>query len=75
MLFGTMGSADGPESAKFAAGIAIALNATLFGLLAAIPSLVAWSYFNRRVETYAIEMENVCDEFLRRHSGELAPNR
>jgi biopolymer transport protein ExbB len=75
MLFGTMGASSGPESAKFAAGIAIALNATLFGLLAAIPSLVAWSYFNRRVETYAIEMENVCDEFLRRHSGESGPNR
>ena len=75
LLFGSMGTAAGNESEKFAAGIAVALNATLFGLLAAIPSLVAWSYFNRRVETYAIEMENVCDEFLRRHAVETGYSR
>jgi biopolymer transport protein ExbB len=75
MLFGAMGAAAGPESAKFAAGIAVALNATLFGLLAAIPSLVAWSYFNRRVEAFAIEMENVCDEFLRRHGVDPVSTR
>jgi biopolymer transport protein ExbB len=74
LLFGSMGTnAAGPENAQFAAGIAVALNATLFGLLAAIPSLVAWSYFNRRVETIAIEMENVCDEFLRRHGASGEP--
>ena len=37
----------------------------LLGLVVAIPSLVAWSYFNRRIETLSIEMESLCDEFLR----------
>ncbi len=68
LLFASIGK-GGPtnDNSEFARGIATALNATMFGLLAAIPSLVAWSFFNRRVETLAIEMENVCDEFLRRH--------
>jgi biopolymer transport protein ExbB len=53
------------QTPVFAQGISIALNATLLGLVVAIPSLVAWSYFNRRIETLAIEMESLCDEFLR----------
>jgi hypothetical protein len=43
------------------------LNATLLGLLTAIPSLIAWSYYNKKVETLAVEMETLCDEFLRQH--------
>ena len=66
MLFGSMGQADLADSNKLAQGIAIALNATLMGLLTAIPSLIAWSYYNKKVETLAVEMETLCDEFLRR---------
>ena len=56
-----------------AAGIAIALNTTLMGLLIAIPSLIAWSYYNKKVETLTVEMETLCDEFLRRYySGKKA---
>ena len=29
-------------------------------------SIDAWSYYNKKVETLAIEMETLCDEFLRR---------
>jgi hypothetical protein len=36
------------------------------GLLIAIPSLIFWSYYTKKVETIAIEMETFCDEFLRR---------
>ncbi len=72
-LFGTMGGADlaaDDPSAKFAQGIALALRATLGGLLVAIPSLTAWSYYNKRVESLSVEMELLCDEFLRRfHSN------
>jgi biopolymer transport protein ExbB len=64
MLFGDLGKMGLGESAVFARGIAIALNATLLGLLVAIPSLVAWSYFSRKVETFAIEMEAACNELL-----------
>jgi len=65
-LFQGMGiEGTAQQTPVFAQGISIALNATLLGLVVAIPSLVAWSYFNRRIETLAIEMESLCDEFLR----------
>ena len=38
---------------------------TLWGLIIAIPSLVFWSYYNKKVETLAIEMEMICERFLR----------
>jgi biopolymer transport protein ExbB len=63
-LFGDLSRMGLGDSSVFARGIAIALNATLLGLLIAIPSLVAWSYFSRKVETFAIEMEAACSELL-----------
>lgn len=63
-LFGDLGKLGLGDSSVFARGIAIALNATLMGLLVAIPSLIAWSYFSRKVETFAIEMEAACSELL-----------
>lgn len=54
------------DNTLFAAGIALALRATLMGLLVAIPSLVAWSYFSKKVDTLAVELETLCDEFLQR---------
>jgi biopolymer transport protein ExbB len=65
-LFGDLGRAGLSDNAALAKGIAIALNTTLTGLLIAIPSLIAWSYYNKKVETLAVEMETLCDEFLRR---------
>ncbi|MBU6399301.1 MAG: MotA/TolQ/ExbB proton channel family protein [Verrucomicrobia bacterium] len=65
-LFGSLGEAGVNEHAEFARGIALALNATLMGLMIAIPSLAAWSYYSRRVEALALELERLCDEFLRR---------
>jgi biopolymer transport protein ExbB/TolQ len=35
-------------------------------LLIAIPALIAWSYYSKKVETLAVEMETLCDGFLRR---------
>ena len=73
MLFGTMGQSGLGDNNFLARGIALALNATLMGLLTAIPSLIAWSYYNKKVETLAVEMETICDEFLRRqYRNELA---
>jgi biopolymer transport protein ExbB len=66
-LFGHMDPAGMQEQGKFAQGISLALNATLLGLLIAIPALVAWSYYSKKVETLSVEMESLCDEFLRKH--------
>jgi len=78
LLFGNMNQATASESAKFAQGISLALRATLMGLLIAIPALAAWSYYSKKVENLAVEMESLCDEFLRKHyrteiSAEVAP--
>lgn len=74
ILFGSMGGLDADQSAKFANGISVALNATLLGLIIAIPSLVAWSYYSKKVENLAVEMETLCDEFLREHyHGAVTP--
>ena len=67
LLFTGMGQQTlAGDNSLFSAGIALALRATLFGLLVAIPSLVAWSYYSKKVETLAVEMETLCDEFLQR---------
>jgi biopolymer transport protein ExbB len=59
-------TSDQVDTARFASGISLALYATLSGLSIAIPSLVAWSIYSKRVETFAIEMEALLDKFLRR---------
>lgn len=64
-LFASLGQAGVTENARFAQGISIALNATLMGLLVAIPSLACWSYYSKKVENLAVEMERLCEEFLR----------
>jgi biopolymer transport protein ExbB len=76
-LFATLGTTGLSDNNKLAEGIAYALNATLLGLITAIPSLVAWSYYNKKVESHAVKMASLCDGFLRQlyHSeetGELA---
>lgn len=60
---GQMGMAD---AARLARGIALILRATLIGLLIAIPALIFWSYYSKKVEMLAVEMETLCDEFIRR---------
>jgi biopolymer transport protein ExbB len=65
-IFGDFGKAVGGDNNLLAKGIAAALNKTLAGLMVAIPALVAWSYFNKRVELLAVELEGLCDGLLRR---------
>ena len=64
-LFADVGPTGLGDSSTLARGIALALRSTFLGLFAAIPSLVAWSYYNKKVETMGIEMASLCDEFLR----------
>lgn len=65
-LFGEFGKAVAGDNSLIAKGIGSALNKTLLGLLVAMPSLVAWSYFNKKVEALAVELEALCDILLRR---------
>jgi biopolymer transport protein ExbB len=66
-LFGDFGKAVSGDNTLLAKGIAAALNKTLAGLMVAIPSLVAWSYFNKKVEVLAVELEGHCDGLIRRY--------
>ncbi|MGH8022534.1 MAG: MotA/TolQ/ExbB proton channel family protein [Limisphaerales bacterium] len=71
-VFGDVGQTGLNDAAKLAAGIALILRATLFGLLIAIPSLIAWSYYSKKVEVLAAEMEALCDAFVRRqYAGQI----
>ncbi len=74
-VFGDVGKTGLNDAAKLAQGIALILKATLWGLLIAIPSLVFWSYYSKKVETIAVEMETICDEFLRRQYREEVQQR
>jgi len=69
-VFGDLGQTGLNDAAKLAQGIALILRATLAGLLIAIPSLIAWSYFSKKVEVIAVELEAICDDFIRKQYGE-----
>jgi biopolymer transport protein ExbB len=69
-VFGDIGQAGLNDAAKLAQGIALILRATLAGLLIAIPALIFWSYYTKKVEILAVEMETICDEFIRRQYRE-----
>jgi biopolymer transport protein ExbB len=65
-LFGDLGRTGLTDSSALATGIGLILNSTLLGLLIAIPSLIAWNYYNNKVEMMAVELEALCTEFMRR---------
>ena len=65
-VFGDLGVTGLNDAQKLAQGIALILRATLAGLLIAIPSLIFWSYFSKKVEVLAVEMETLCDDFIRK---------
>ena len=65
-LFGNVGETGLNDVARLAGGIGLILKTTLIGLLIAIPSLIAWSYYTKKVEIFAVEMEALCEEFIRR---------
>jgi biopolymer transport protein ExbB len=62
---GAMGKAD-----QLAAGIAIALLTTAFGLAIAIPSLIMFMYLSGKVENLVIEMDELAQRVVRQISAE-----
>lgn len=82
LLFGDIGTLGVQDNQSLARGIAVALNTTMMGLLIAIPSLTASSSFSKKVEVMAVELEAICDDFIKRAyrqgtatSQEVAPMR
>jgi biopolymer transport protein ExbB len=69
-LFTNLGETGLSDATRLAQGIGLILHATLIGLLIAIPALVFWSFYNKKVEMLAVEMETLCEEFIRRQYRE-----
>lgn len=71
-LFDNIGQSGLNDASRLAQGIGLILKTTLIGLLIAIPALITWSYFTKKVEVFAVEMEALCDEFIRRQYSATA---
>ncbi len=66
-VFSAISSESGlPDPVQFTSGVALALSATLLGLLIAIPSLVGGGYLQRRVEGYAAQLDVLLERILAR---------
>jgi biopolymer transport protein ExbB len=64
-VFASLGLSAGAADAKrIALGISEALSTTIFGLGIAVPSLVAFVYFSKKVEVMAVEMESLVTDLL-----------
>lgn len=61
-IFANLGEKGDPQ--MVALGISEALNSTILGLAVAVPSLVAFHYFSRRIEIIAIDMEALSAELI-----------
>jgi len=72
-LLGLLGTASGlvtvfsdfggeSDNSAIAKGIAMALSTTIAGLAVAVPSVIAYSYFNRRLETFAARLELILSQ-------------
>ena len=73
--FSGLGATGLNDVAKLASDIGTILKATLFGLLIAIPALITWSYFSKKVEVLSVEMERLCEGFVRRQYRDSAESK
>src|SRR3954471_3045721 len=78
-VFANLGLSAGAADAKrIALGISEALSCTIFGLGIAVPSLIAFVYFSKKVEVMSVEMESLVTDLLSkcyygRVAGQVAP--
>lgn len=64
MSFQMIGETGSTNLAAVGPGIAEALIATAFGLVAAVPAVVAYNHFSNRVRLFASQMDDFAMEFL-----------
>lgn len=62
--FRSIGAKGAANLATVAPGIAEALIATAIGLVAAIPAVMAYNFFSRRIRVLSAEMETFASDFL-----------
>jgi biopolymer transport protein ExbB len=66
-IFGNIGAHGDPQ--MVANGISEALNCTIVGLAVAVPNLVAYNYFTRRVEIVSIALESMSTDLMTKLSA------
>jgi biopolymer transport protein ExbB len=74
------GGEGGPDTAAVAAEIGVALRCTIAGLFVAVPSVLAHTYFTRRIDAIAVKVEGILQETIHqffahfevKHIGEKA---
>ena len=66
-VFSSVSGAGGlPDPAKFTSGVSLALSATLLGLLIAVPALVGGGCFQRRIDSYAAQLDVLLERIAAR---------
>jgi len=78
-VFATLGAQSGdPDPTLIAAGIAVALNTTIAGLVVAVITVILHSYFTRRLERIAARLEvisgHLLNEFYKHGGPSLYPD-
>jgi biopolymer transport protein ExbB len=64
-VFSGLGLNTGASDTKAVAlGISEALNCTIFGLSIAVPALIAFSYFSKKIEVMSVEMESLVSDLI-----------
>ncbi|MEO8123040.1 MAG: MotA/TolQ/ExbB proton channel family protein [Burkholderiales bacterium] len=63
-IFGSQAPTGATNPALIAHGISVALYNTAFGLIIAIPALMFYRYFRRRVDSYALDMEQAAERMV-----------
>ena len=64
-VFSGLGVSSGASDTKAVAlGISEALNCTVFGLSIAVPALIGFSYFSKKIEVMSVEMESLVSDLI-----------
>ena len=63
-IFGSQAPTGASNPALLAHGISVALYNTAFGLIIAIPALIAYRYFRGRVDEYALALEQAAERMV-----------
>lgn len=63
-MFSAFGSEAGPDTAEVAKEIGVALRCTIAGLFVAVPSVLAHTYFVRRLDNIAVRLESIMHETI-----------
>lgn len=64
-VFSGLGLSSGASDTKAVAlGISEALNCTIFGLSIAVPALIGFSYFSKKVEVMSVEIESLVSDLI-----------